>query len=67
MQHYRPTIAKAELLRRLVGDFVEDVLGGSVSPFVAYLMQSSHLSPDEVRRLQQLLRGLESRQEKGKS
>ena len=67
VQHYRPTIAKAELLRRLVGDFVEDVLGGSVSPFVAYLMQSSRLSPDEVRRLEQLLARLESRQEKGKS
>src|SRR6188508_859073 len=34
---YTPTMAKAELLSRMVGEFVEDVLGGSASPFVAYL------------------------------
>src|SRR5580698_5344956 len=39
-QHYAPTVPKAELLSRMVGNFVDDVLGGSVSPFVAYLSQS---------------------------
>src|SRR5215469_287212 len=34
---YRPKISKAELLDGLVGDFVEGVLGGSISPFIAYL------------------------------
>jgi len=64
--HYTPTVPKAELLNRMVGDFVDDVLGGSVSPFVAYLAQSSLLSGDEVRKLEQLLRRIESREEKEK-
>ena len=61
---YTPTTGKAELLNRLVGDFVEDVLGGSVSPFVAYLTRSTLLSEDEVRKLNQLLKRIESREQK---
>jgi predicted transcriptional regulator len=64
VHRYSPTISKAELLRRMVGDFVDDVLGGSASPFVAYLSQSSLLSDDEARKLARLLKQIESR-EKG--
>jgi len=32
---YTPTIFKADLLHQLVGGFVNEVLGGEVSPFVA--------------------------------
>lgn len=59
---YSPTISKADLLHRLVSGFVEDVLGGEVSPFVAYLTRSSLLNEDEARKLQELLRRLESRE-----
>ena len=34
VNRYSPRIAKAELMDALVGDFVEGVLGGSVSPFL---------------------------------
>ncbi len=64
---YSPTVPKAELLHRMVGDFVDEVLDGSVSPFVAYLTQSSLLSADEARKLSQLLKRLESREQKGES
>lgn len=60
---YTPTMAHADLLRRMVGDFVDDVLGGSVSPFVAYLSHSSLLSDDEARKLEQLLKRIESREQ----
>lgn len=60
---YTPTMAQAELLRRMVGEFVDDVLGGSASPFVAYLSQSSLLSDDEARKLEQLLKRIESREQ----
>jgi predicted transcriptional regulator len=59
---YTPTISKADLLHRLVSGFVDEVLGGEVSPFVAYLTRSSLLKEDEVRRLQELLQRLESRE-----
>jgi BlaI family penicillinase repressor len=61
VHRYTPTIAKPELLRRLVGDFVDDVLGGSVSPFFAYLSKSSLLNADETKKLAQLLKQIESR------
>jgi len=60
---YTPTMAKAELLSRMVGEFVEDVLGGSASPFVAYLSRSSLLSDDEARKLEQLLQRIKSREQ----
>lgn len=62
VHRYWPTISKADLLDRLVGGFVDDVLGGEVSPFVAYLTRSSLLSDDEARKLEQLLERLESRE-----
>ena len=67
VHRYSPTVAIAALLERLVGDFVDDVLGGSVSPFVAYLSRSSHLSDDEARSLARLLKGIESREQRDKS
>jgi BlaI family penicillinase repressor len=63
LQRYTPTVPKAELLDRMVGDFVDGVLGGSVSPFVAYLTRSSLLNDDEVRKLEQLLKRIESREQ----
>ena len=66
MHRYSPTVPKSELLHRMVGDFVDEVLGGAVSPFVAYLTQSSLLNDDEVRKLSQLLKRLESREQRGK-
>lgn len=59
---YTATVSKADLLQRLVGDFVEDVLAGSVSPFVAYLSKDARLSADEVRKLENLLKRVESRE-----
>jgi BlaI family transcriptional regulator, penicillinase repressor len=61
---YTPTVVKAELLHGMVADFVNDVLGGNVSPFVAYLARSSRLNNDEVRKLEQLLKRVESREER---
>src|SRR6478609_3614429 len=56
LQHYTPTVSKTELMQQIVGNFVHDVLGGNVSPFVAYLSQSSLLNEDEVRKLNSLLK-----------
>ena len=64
VHRYVPTLSKSELLHQVVGDFVHDVLGGSVSPFVAYLTRSSLLSDDEIRKLEGLLKRVESRENK---
>lgn len=62
VQEYRPTVEKGELLTGIVSDFVQDVLGGKVSPFFAYLARSSKLSKDETHKLEQLLQRIESRE-----
>lgn len=52
------------LMRRLVGEFVGEVLGGNVSPFVAYLAEKpGELSADERQQLIELLRKLDKKEE----
>jgi len=57
--HYSPRLAKGELLAGIVRRFVEESLGGSVSPFIAYLAETRDLSEAEVVRLKELVRDLE--------
>ena len=59
--HYRPRVGKGELLRGLVREFVERALGGSPSPFVAYLAEDAQLSAQDVAELRRLIGQLERR------
>ena len=56
---YAPAVAKTELLQSLVQDFVEKTLGGSLSPFVAYLADTKRLSPAEIAELKKLVQEME--------
>jgi predicted transcriptional regulator len=56
---YSPKVPKQELLRGLVKDFVDTTLGGSVSPFVAFLSESGPISEDDLDLLKRLVRNLE--------
>ncbi len=60
---YSPKTTKRELLRGLVQDFVERTLGGSVSPFLAYLVEDAELNDKEVKELRNLLRQVETKTE----
>ncbi|HEY4313097.1 MAG TPA: BlaI/MecI/CopY family transcriptional regulator [Pirellulales bacterium] len=62
LQMYSPTLGKAEFLRGLIADFVDESLGGAVSPFMAYLSKSSLLTPAEARKIEQLLKRIEARE-----
>lgn len=53
--HYSPRVQKGELLRGLVRDFVEGALGGSLSPFVAYLAEDAQLTARDVAELKKLI------------
>ena len=57
---YRARVSSAELLRGAVRRFVEGHLGGSVSPFLAYLSDAGELSDHEVRELEDLVDKLRS-------
>jgi predicted transcriptional regulator len=58
---YSPQVPTQQLLRALVGDFVQRTLGGSVSPFVTYLVEDAELSEPEVTALRNLLQQLEAK------
>ena len=60
---YAPAVPKSDLMRGLVRDFVEKTLGGSLSPFVAYLSDTKNLSEDERNELRRLVDDMEPRQE----
>lgn len=60
LNHYSPTVTKSEFLQEQVGEFVDGVLQGSVSPFVAYLNQNSQLTDEECEELKSLISKLES-------
>ena len=62
---YSPKRSQAEVLRNLVADFVREALGGSVSPFVAYLAEDADLNDEQVRELARLVADLEAQRAGG--
>ncbi len=62
---YSPKVAKQELLQGLVKDFVAKTLGGSVSPFVAYLSESGPISAEDLETLKRFVRDLEQQRKEG--
>ena len=52
---YRTRASSAELLQSAVRRFVERNLGGSVTPFLAYLAEEGRLSRDEIKELEELV------------
>jgi predicted transcriptional regulator len=63
---YSPTAPRKDFLRNLVRDFVEKSLGGSVSPFVAYLAEEGNLEPHEVAELKRVVREMAAEQKENK-
>ena len=50
-----------DVLKEAVGSFVSRTLGGSVSPFVAYLSDGGEITPAELAELEQLVARLQTR------
>ena len=60
VHRYSPSAPRNDLMQNLVRDFVDKALGGSVSPFVAYLGKKANLSPEEADALRQIVRDLDN-------
>lgn len=58
---YAPCVQKGELLRSMVGDFTQRVLGGSLQPFMAYLAEDAQLTDDEIDALREIVQQLEEK------
>ena len=57
--HYTPSAPRAALFHDLVERFVDKALGGSVTPFIAYLSRKEDLTPAEIEALRRRLDELE--------
>ena len=64
VNHYRTRVSVSDLLPHLVNDFVHRMLGGSVSPFVAYLQETRKIDPAELAQLKALVEELELQQKR---
>jgi predicted transcriptional regulator len=58
---YKTAQPAAELMRGLVGQFVDRALGGSVSPFVSYLAEKGEVSESELSELERLVEQLQEK------
>lgn len=58
---YASAKPKGELLRDVVGSFVERSLAGSLSPVAAFLAEADEVSEDELRELEDAVARLQSR------
>jgi len=52
---YRSVESTGKVMSEVVGNFVQNTLGGTVSPFIAFLTESKNLTDDEVDALRELL------------
>lgn len=62
LYRYSPTQPAAGMLRDLVRDFVDEMLGGSLEPFAAYLAEKPKVSNAEIARLRETIALLENEQ-----
>lgn len=59
---YAPRACAAEVMTNLVGEFFEQTLQGSLTPFVTYFQQHPELSKHEIDELRALVQSLDARQ-----
>ena len=57
---YSPSQSKGAILLGLVGSFVDEMLGGSLEPFMAYLAQKETIDEAELMRLKAVIAQLEA-------
>ena len=62
--HYAPRTAPGAAIQHAVRTFVDRTLGGSITPFVAYVAEREGLSDDEIEELETLLAKLQRERKK---
>ena len=59
LYRYSPSQPTAGMMRDLVKDFVDEMLGGSLEPFAAYLAEKPKVTDAEIARLRETIALLE--------
>ena len=62
--HYAPRTAPGAAIQQAVQTFVDRTLGGSITPFVAYMADRERLSDDEIEELEALMAKLQRDRQK---
>ena len=58
---YSPDVSQLEVTQGLIQEFVDKTLAGSISPFLAYLVDKNNLTQSELNELRKLVEGMEDR------
>jgi predicted transcriptional regulator len=63
---YRPAIPHEKAVKGAIRSFVDRVLDGGLSPFVAYLAEHGDLSPEELDQLGEIVKRRREKERRGK-
>ena len=53
---YKPAVSRSQVVKQSVNDLVEHLFGGSVENLVMSLVETKHLTPEKLTRLNKLLK-----------
>lgn len=62
---YLPQESAADLEQGMIRKFIDETLQGTMSPFFAYMSESSNVSDEELAELKQLVKDLEKQRKEG--
>ena len=52
---YKPVVSRSHVNRQHIGDIIDRLFGGSAESLVMSLVETKHLTPEKLARLQQLI------------
>ena len=52
---YTPAVSRSHVTRQHIGDIIDRLFGGSAEDLVMSLVETKHLTPEKLARLQQLI------------
>ena len=52
---YTPVVSRSHVARQHIGDIIDRLFGGSAESLVMSLVETKHLTPEKLARLQQLI------------
>lgn len=52
---YRPVVSRRRVVEQTVGDIIDRLFGGSAESLVMGLLETKHLTPDRLARMQEIM------------
>ena len=61
---YRPSVSRSQVVSQTIGDVVDRLFGGSAESLVMSLVETKHLTPEKLARLNKLVKESASNEDK---